>query len=72
MSTVPELHDMSMVCLLKAVTPRMVTNTFVSTLVVDNTRYYGWFAVLQAKFKCHPFGLSKTSFFSMHLSSLPC
>ena len=50
---VPELHAMRIVCLLKAVTPAWVTNTFPFLLVIDYIRYHGSFEVLQAKVRCH-------------------
>ena len=51
-STVPELHDRRIVCLLKAVTPAWVTNTFPLLLVSDYIHHSGSFDVLQAKVKC--------------------
>ena len=50
---VSELHDMHIVCLLRAVTPAWVINTVSFLLVIDYNRYSGLFEVLQAKFKCH-------------------
>ena len=47
-----ELHDMRIVCLLKAVTPAWVTNTVPYLVVIDYIHYSGPFAVLQAKVKC--------------------
>ena len=46
---VPELHDMRIVCLLKAVTPAWVTNTVSFTLKIDYIHYSGSFEILQAK-----------------------
>ena len=46
---VPELHDMRIVCLLKAVTPAWVTNTVSFTLKIDYIQYSGSFEILQAK-----------------------
>ena len=48
---VPELHDMRIVCLLKAVTPTpaWVTNTVSFTLKIDYIHYSGSFEILQAK-----------------------
>ena len=46
---VPELHDMRIVCLLKAVTPAWVTNTVSFTLKIDYIYYSGSFEILQAK-----------------------
>ena len=52
-STVPELHDMRIVCLLKAVTPaQAVTNTVSLLLVFDYIHCSGSFEILQAKVKC--------------------
>ena len=51
-SIVFELHDMRMICLLKAVTPAWVRNTVSFTLQIDYTHYSGPFEVLQAKVKC--------------------
>ena len=48
-SMVPELHDMRIVCLLKAVTPAWVTNTVSFTLKIDYIHYSGSFEILQAK-----------------------
>ena len=48
-SKVPELHDMRIVCLLKAATPAWVTNTAPFTIAVNYIRYPGSFEVLQAK-----------------------
>ena len=50
---VPELHDMRIVCLLKAVTPAWVRNTVSFTLVINYIHHSGSFEVLQAKVKCH-------------------
>ena len=47
-----ELHDMRIVCLLKAVTPAWVTNTVPFLIPIDYIRYSGSFEVLQAKVKC--------------------
>ena len=47
-----ELHDMRIVCLLKAATPAWVTNTFPFLLVIDFIHRFGTFEVLQAKVKC--------------------
>ena len=52
-STVPELHAMRMVCLLKAATPAWVTNTVSFLLAIDYIRYSSSFEILQAKIKCH-------------------
>ena len=52
-SMVFELHDMRIVCLLKAVTPAWVANTVPFLLSIDYIRYSGPFEVLQAKVKCH-------------------
>ena len=49
---VPELHDMRIFCLPKAVTPAWVTNTVSFSLVIDYTLYSGMFEMLQAKAKC--------------------
>ena len=46
---VPELHDMRIVCLLKAVTPAWVTNTVSFMLKIDYIHYSGSFEILQAK-----------------------
>ena len=46
---VPELHDMRIVCLLKAVTPAWVTNTVSFTLLIDYIHHSGSFEILQAK-----------------------
>ena len=51
-SMVFELHDMRIVCLLKAVTPAWVTNTVPFLLPIDYIRYSGPFEVLQVKVKC--------------------
>ena len=48
-SMVFELHDMRIVCLLKAVTPAWVTNTVSFTLKIDFIHYSGSFEILQAK-----------------------
>ena len=48
-----ELHDMRMVWLLKAVTPKLVLNTVPFLLVIGYIRYSGSFEALQAKVKCH-------------------
>ena len=50
---VPELHDMRIVCLLKAVNPAWVRNTVSFTLVINYIHHSGPFEVLQAKVKCH-------------------
>ena len=47
------LHDLRMVCLLRAVTPSWVTKTVPFLLVIDYTRYSGSFEILQAKVQCH-------------------
>ena len=47
-----ELHDMRMMCLLKAATPAWVTNTVSFTLLIDYIHHSGSFEVLQAKVKC--------------------
>ena len=47
-----ELHDMRMICLLKAATPAWVTNTVSFTVLIDNIHHSGSFEVLQAKVKC--------------------
>ena len=52
-SMVPELHDMCIVCLVKAVTPAWVTNTVSFTIAIDYIHYSGSFEILQAKVKCH-------------------
>ena len=51
-SMVPELHALRMVCLLGAVAPAWVTNTVLFSLVVDFTRYFNPFDILQARVKC--------------------
>ena len=51
-SMVSELHDMRMVCLLKAVTPAWVINTVPFKLKIDCIQYSDSFEVLQAKVKC--------------------
>ena len=51
-SVVFELHDMRIVCLLKAATPAWVTNTVSFLLPIDYIRYSGSFEILQAKVKC--------------------
>ena len=48
-SKVPELHDMRIVCLLKAATPAWVTNTVPFTLLIDYIHHSGSFEILQAK-----------------------
>ena len=50
---VPELHDMRIVCLPKAVTPAWVTNTVPLLLVIDHIHLSGSFDILQAKVKYH-------------------
>ena len=52
-SIVFELHDMRIVCLLKAVTPAWVTYTIPFTLLIDYIHHSGSFEVLQAEVKCH-------------------
>ena len=52
-SIVPELHAMHIVCLLKAVTPAWVTNTFPFRLANDYIHHFGSFEVSQANVKCH-------------------
>ena len=52
-SMVPELPDMCIVCLLKAVAPSSVINTVPFLLVIDYVRYSGSFELFQAKVKCH-------------------
>ena len=47
-----ELHDMRMICLLKAATPAWVTNTVSFTLLIDYIHHFGSFEVLQAKVEC--------------------
>ena len=47
-----ELHDVRIVCLLKAVTPAWVTNTVSFTLLIDYIHHCGSFEVLQAKVEC--------------------
>ena len=44
-----ELHDMRIICLLKAVTPAWVINTALFTLTIDYILYYGSFEVLQPR-----------------------
>ena len=46
-----ELHDMRMICLLKAATPAWVPNTVAFTLVINYAYYSGSFDILQAKAK---------------------
>ena len=48
-STVPELHAMRMVCLLKGATFAWVTNTVSFLLAIDYIRYSSSFEILQAK-----------------------
>ena len=48
-----ELHDMRIVCLLKAATPAWVTNTVSFLLAIDYIHFSGPFEVLQAKVKCN-------------------
>ena len=48
-SIVPELHDVRMICLLKAATPAWVVNTVSLTLKIDYIHHSGSFEVLQAK-----------------------
>ena len=48
-----ELHDMRMVCLLKAVTRAWVTNTVSFIIAIDYIHHSGSFDILQAKVKCH-------------------
>ena len=48
---VPELHDMRMVCLLKAVTPAWVINTVSFLLIIDFIHHSGSFEIIQAKVK---------------------
>ena len=48
-----ELHDVRIVCLLKAATPAWVINTVSFTLVINYIHRSGSFEVLQAKVKCH-------------------
>ena len=50
-SMVFELHDMRIVCLLKAVTPAWVTNMVPFTLLIAYIHHSGSFEVLQAKVK---------------------
>ena len=50
-SIVPELHDLRLVCLLKAVTPAWVTTTASFLFVIDYIDHSGSFDVLQAKVK---------------------
>ena len=52
-STVFELHDRRIVCLLEAATPAWVTNTVSFTLIIDYIHHSGSFDILQAKVKCH-------------------
>ena len=52
-SIVFELHDMRMVCLLKAATPAWVTYTVPFTLLIDYIHHSGSFDILQAKVECH-------------------
>ena len=49
---VPELHARRIVCFFKAVTPKLVTNTFPFWLATDYIHHSGSFEVLQAKVKC--------------------
>ena len=49
---VPELYDMRIVCLLKAVTPAWVTNTVPFKLKIDYIHHSGSFEILQAKVIC--------------------
>ena len=49
---VPELHARRIVCLLRAVTPTWVTNTFPLLLVINYIHHSGSFEVSQAKVKC--------------------
>ena len=51
-SMVFELHDMRMICLLKAATPAWVANTVPFLLPIDYIRSSGSFEALQAKVKC--------------------
>ena len=48
-SMVFELHDVRIVCLLKAVTPAWVINTVSFTLIIDYINHSGLFEILQAK-----------------------
>ena len=50
--SIPELHDMRMVCLFEAVTPVWVTITISFALVIDYNRYCGSFEVIQVKVNC--------------------
>ena len=52
-STVPELHDMRIICLLKAFTLAWVINTFPFLLVIDYIHHPRSFEVLQAMVKFH-------------------
>ena len=48
-SMVFELHDVRIVCLLKAATPAWVINTVSFTLKIDYIHHSGSFEILQAK-----------------------
>ena len=50
-SIVPDLHEMRIVCLLRAVTPGCVANTVSFALAIFYIRYNESFEVLQAKVK---------------------
>ena len=52
-STVPELHDMRIICLHKAFTPAWVINTVSFTLKIGYIHHSGSFEILQANVKCH-------------------
>ena len=47
-----EIHDMRIVCLLRAVTPAWVINTVSFTLQIDFTHYSDSLGILQAKVRC--------------------
>ena len=52
-SMVPELHDMCIVRLLKAVTPAWVTNTVPFLLVVNYNHYSNSFEILKVQVESH-------------------
>ena len=49
---IPNLHDMRLVCLPKAVTPAWVTNSVPFLLVIDYNYYSDSFEIIQAMVKC--------------------
>ena len=70
---IPELHDMRIFFVLKAVTPAWVTNTVLFSLAIDYIHLSGSFEVLQAKVKCHStVGLARPALHALNKQYSSC